>query len=130
MLKSKSNKTSGLQCQTSIRLKVVIRFIWALFEPKNLFEQKFLFVNLNILYLNLLPIFFGPQHFSRVTKEIFYTPSFLDQNCFRLNTFFLLISFFDLKFWTKNCGSKYLFMIQYFFGPQILLSQLCKPKKR
>ena len=44
--------------QTLIRLKVVIKSNWALFEAKNLFEPNFL-VNLNLFHQNLFltPIF-------------------------------------------------------------------------
>ena len=52
---SKTTITSqdfGLQCQTSIRLKFVVKSIWALFEPKKLFETK-IFENLNLFHLNL-----------------------------------------------------------------------------
>ena len=51
----------GLQCQTSVRLKVVVKSIWALFETKILYEPNFHFVNLNLFCF--LSMFFGTQHF-------------------------------------------------------------------
>ena len=40
----------GLQCQTSVRLKVVVKSIWPLFETKSLYEPNFHFVNLNLFF--------------------------------------------------------------------------------
>ena len=54
----------GLQCQTSVRLKVVVKLIWALFETKILYEPNFHFVNFNLfLPWFFLSMFFGTQHF-------------------------------------------------------------------
>ena len=63
----------GLQCQTSIRLKVVIKSILALFEAKKLFEPNFV-VNLNLFYLNLFltPIFWD-------SKFLLYHKIFLER---------------------------------------------------
>ena len=74
----------GLQRQTSIRLKIVVKSIWALFEPKN---WRF-------------KIFSGHLNFSWGTKEIFCTQILLYQNCFRLKTHFIFIFF-----WPESIGS-------------------------
>ena len=67
----------GLQCQTSIRLKVVVKAKWVLFEPKNLSEPTFFCVNLNLFYL----IFFNPKSFvPRIFElKIFGPLIFLDR---------------------------------------------------
>ena len=82
----------GLQCQTSKWLKVVVKAIWALFEPKKI---------------------------SWGTKEIFCTTFFLEQTCVRLKTYFMLLyiilsnqflspeNVWSKQIWVKkNYGSK------------------------
>ena len=54
-----------LQCQTSVRLKVVVKSIWALIETKILYEPNFHFVNLNFfcLYLFFIHVFWNSTFF-------------------------------------------------------------------
>ena len=61
-MQKQTEQDLGLQCQTSVRLKVVVKSIWVLFETKILYEPNFHFVNLNLFCF--LSMFFGTQHFS------------------------------------------------------------------
>ena len=118
----------GLQCQTSVRLKVVAKSIWALFEAKNLFElniflklSSFLFKFVFDPCLLGLKKFSGPQNFSWVTKEIFCTPFLWTRIVLDSKLILCMYSFLTQNFEQKNFEQK-TFLWPNTFWPQILLS--------
>ena len=96
-------------------------------RPNQFFEPDFL--KLNPFYLTFFHPFFMAQSFFWTPKFFlrnqrnFLHPIFVDKNCFRLKTCFVLIFFVNLKCWAKTCWIQKICYDPIVFEPQILLSR-------